>query len=64
MGFLVWLIKEFRNILKRKLKDNFIRVYRKPPENIRACYKSQQLPGGWKASARVFATKVGQAATP
>jgi hypothetical protein len=25
-GFLVWLVKEFRNKLERKLKDNFIRV--------------------------------------
>lgn len=63
MGFLVWLIKDFRNRLKRKLKDNFIIVYGKPPENSTACYKSQQLLGGWKVSARVLAMKAGQTAT-
>jgi hypothetical protein len=46
-GFLVSLIKEFRNGLKQKLKDNFISNSKEKCPGLTSC-KLQQLPREWR----------------
>lgn len=55
LGFLVLLIKEFRNGLKWKLKGNFIKVEKKSPRAVklqisRAAWRAEEGRGGCHAS--------------
>lgn len=52
MGTLVSLIKEFKSRLKKKLKENFVRVKKKKPE--KATCKFQKLPRGAREKVRLF----------